>query len=63
MLQPARNRLSGDPQIVRDIVGNLSDAAQQTLDTIEHAIEMTGKVVEFVACARHRHPPAQITTP
>ena len=47
-------------EIVRDIVGDLLQAAHQRLDALEHGVEVFRQPVEFVAGAGDRQPLAEI---
>ena len=47
-------------QIVRDVVGHFAHAAEQSLDLVEHGIQVGRQLVELVARALERDPLAEI---
>ena len=54
-LQPVAQAIERTAQIVGDVVGDGADAAEQTLDLVEHAVEIFRQTVELVMAAAHGH--------
>ena len=54
--QPRERRL----QIVGDVVGDLAHRGHQSLDLVEHPVQIGGELVEFVIGAGPRHPIRQV---
>ena len=60
LLQAAAHAGERRAQVVRDVVGRLLHLAHQRLDAVEHAIEVLGEPVPFVAGSAQRNPLAEI---
>ena len=54
--QPRERRL----QIVGDVVGDLAHRGHQSLDLVEHPVQIGGELVELVIGAGPRHPIRQV---
>src|SRR5215813_8036670 len=58
-LQPTAQARQRGSEIVRHVVGDLSDLLHQILDPAEHAVEIGGQLVPFVLRAAQWYPPSK----